>query len=125
MFGRGKKATESAPELRCSFCNKSSKAVRKLIAGPTVYICDECVDVCVHIIADDRVASAKRRNCNPELGSTLSAEWPPSDAWCAFCGEVAELETALLIENRTLLCERCVSAITLAASEAHKGNQPK
>ncbi len=39
--------------LRCSFCNKDQNDVRKLIAGPTVFICDECVDVCNDIIADD------------------------------------------------------------------------
>ena len=39
--------------LRCSFCNKDQNDVRKLIAGPTVYICDECVEVCNDIIADD------------------------------------------------------------------------
>ncbi|MDH3785972.1 MAG: hypothetical protein OEV00_11675, partial [Acidobacteriota bacterium] len=33
--------------LKCSFCNKSQRDVRKLIAGPTVYICDECVDICL------------------------------------------------------------------------------
>jgi len=40
--------------LKCSFCNKSQKDVRKLIAGPTVYICDECVDICLDIIAEER-----------------------------------------------------------------------
>src|SRR5436309_9034482 len=40
--------------LRCSFCNKSQRDVKKLIAGPTVYICDECVDICLDIIAEDR-----------------------------------------------------------------------
>ena len=39
--------------LRCSFCNKDQNDVRKLIAGPTVFICDECVEVCKDIIADD------------------------------------------------------------------------
>ena len=39
--------------LRCSFCNKDQNDVRKLIAGPTVFICDECVQVCNDIIADD------------------------------------------------------------------------
>ena len=44
--------------LRCSFCNKDQNDVRKLIAGPTVFICDECIDVCNDIIADDsRVAN--------------------------------------------------------------------
>ena len=44
--------------LRCSFCNKSQNDVKKLIAGPTVFICDECVDVCNEIITDDFSAEA-------------------------------------------------------------------
>ncbi len=40
--------------LRCSFCNKSQNDVRKLIAGPTVFICDECVGVCQDIIEEDQ-----------------------------------------------------------------------
>ena len=44
--------------LRCSFCNKSQTDVKKLIAGPTVFICDECVDVCNEIISDDISAEA-------------------------------------------------------------------
>ncbi len=45
--------------LRCSFCNKDQNDVRKLIAGPTVFICDECVDVCNDIIADDNRSEIK------------------------------------------------------------------
>jgi ATP-dependent Clp protease ATP-binding subunit ClpX len=48
------KKTGESEILRCSFCNKDQNDVRKLIAGPTVFICDECVDVCNDIIADDR-----------------------------------------------------------------------
>jgi ATP-dependent Clp protease ATP-binding subunit ClpX len=39
--------------LRCSFCGKSQNEVKKLIAGPTVYICNECIDICNEIITDD------------------------------------------------------------------------
>jgi len=39
--------------LVCSFCNRSQEEVRKLIAGPGVYICDECIDLCNDIIADE------------------------------------------------------------------------
>ena len=49
-----RKAGAEGEILRCSFCNKDQNDVRKLIAGPTVFICDECVDVCNDIIADDR-----------------------------------------------------------------------
>jgi hypothetical protein len=46
---------EPAPKgtLHCSFCDKSQHEVRKLIAGPFVYICDECVELCVDIIRDE------------------------------------------------------------------------
>src|SRR6266540_3361066 len=49
------KKTGNGDVLRCSFCNKSQRDVKKLIAGPTIYICDECVDICLDIIAEDRV----------------------------------------------------------------------
>ena len=49
---------ESEEVLRCSFCNKSQNDVKKLIAGPTVFICDECVDVCNEIISDDLASEA-------------------------------------------------------------------
>ncbi len=47
--------------LRCSFCGKSQHEVRKLIAGPTVYICNECVEVCLDIIAEDRASETASR----------------------------------------------------------------
>ena len=47
------KQTKSDANLRCSFCGKSRDQVRKLIAGPTVYICDECVGLCNDIISED------------------------------------------------------------------------
>jgi ATP-dependent Clp protease ATP-binding subunit ClpX len=40
--------------LTCSFCGKHQRQVNKLIAGPDVYICNECVDLCVEIIAQER-----------------------------------------------------------------------
>jgi ATP-dependent Clp protease ATP-binding subunit ClpX len=49
---------DSDDVLRCSFCNKSQNDVKKLIAGPTVFICDECVDVCNEIISDDITVEA-------------------------------------------------------------------
>ncbi len=49
----GRKKTDT-DVLKCSFCNKNQRDVRKLIAGPTVYICDECVDICLDIIAEEQ-----------------------------------------------------------------------
>ena len=53
------KKTGDGEILRCSFCNKDQNDVRKLIAGPTVFICDECVEVCNDIIADDNRFEAR------------------------------------------------------------------
>jgi ATP-dependent Clp protease ATP-binding subunit ClpX len=44
---------EGHGNLQCSFCGKSQKEVKKLIAGPTVYICDECIGLCNDIIAEE------------------------------------------------------------------------
>ncbi|GBR50974.1 Clp protease ATP-binding subunit ClpX [Neokomagataea thailandica NBRC 106555] len=47
------KSDESKNTLYCSFCGKSQHEVRKLIAGPTVFICDECVELCMDIIREE------------------------------------------------------------------------
>ncbi len=47
--------------LKCSFCGKSQKQVKKLIAGPGVYICDECIDLCNEIIEEELAGSAEHR----------------------------------------------------------------
>jgi ATP-dependent Clp protease ATP-binding subunit ClpX len=48
--------TESGKLLFCSFCGKNQNEVRRLIAGPSVYICDECVDLCNDIISEETQA---------------------------------------------------------------------
>ena len=47
--------------LTCSFCGKSQKQVRKLIAGPNVYICDECIELCNEIIDEEFPAASVER----------------------------------------------------------------
>ena len=48
--------------LKCSFCGKSQKQVIKLIAGPGVYICDECIELCVEIIEEEKVEKLETTN---------------------------------------------------------------
>jgi ATP-dependent Clp protease ATP-binding subunit ClpX len=48
-----KQGDDKTKDLVCSFCGKGQEEVRKLIAGPTVYICDECIDLCNDIIAEE------------------------------------------------------------------------
>jgi ATP-dependent Clp protease ATP-binding subunit ClpX len=54
-----KKGSASTKILHCSFCNKSQHEVRKLIAGPSVFVCDECIELCNDIIREEAQASAR------------------------------------------------------------------
>src|SRR5262249_17728628 len=88
--------------LRCSFCNKSQRDVMKLIAGPSVHICDECVDICVNIIAED----FKEQRAKRLAGGPLLEVGAPGD--CTFCGiRMAPLE----LPKGTVICIRCLGAM--------------
>src|SRR3954447_1727696 len=52
---------DSGELLKCSFCGKSQKQVKKLIAGPGVYICDECIDLCNEIIEEELSETSELR----------------------------------------------------------------
>ncbi|TFL11404.1 ATP-dependent Clp protease ATP-binding subunit ClpX [Pusillimonas caeni] len=54
-----KKGSADEKVLHCSFCNKSQHEVRKLIAGPSVFICDECIDLCTDIILEETQEAAR------------------------------------------------------------------
>jgi hypothetical protein len=130
MFGVGKgkhsKPMADTP-ARCSFCNRGQADVRKLIAGPTVMICDDCVSACVDIIVDDARASesagdlaeaqelrarldARRLNA---LGSPVPVPDEAIPLWharCALCRQIVSTDRAVSIEGRGLLCEDCLAA---------------
>ena len=46
-------SNEDKKQMKCSFCGKGQNVVRKLIAGPGVYICDECINICTSILEDE------------------------------------------------------------------------
>ena len=104
-------------DLRCSFCDKGQGDVRRLIAGPTVLICDECVDVCVDIILQDRdvheVPQASDGNQRPTGVDALLRERAID---CALCGKAGLPNRVLPIENRGVLCGECADAVEDALS---------
>lgn len=98
--------------LRCSFCNKSQQDVRKLIAGPTVYICDECVGVCVDIIVDDtRFEGGSGQPMDTERSFALATKREREREVCSLCGKSPTSGDMLPIEGRGLLCGDCADAI--------------
>jgi ATP-dependent Clp protease ATP-binding subunit ClpX len=62
-----KKGSSSEKTLYCSFCGKSQHEVKKLIAGPSVFICDECIDLCNEIIRDELPAGEDTREARGDL----------------------------------------------------------
>lgn len=47
------KFNDEKGQLKCSFCGKDQESVRKLVAGPGVYICDECIELCTEIVEEE------------------------------------------------------------------------
>jgi hypothetical protein len=97
--------------LRCSFCNKSQRDVEKLIAGPGVYICIECVAICNDIVADDKVLE-------PGTGPALVPAPPATDEVgvpirCALCKMLCPMETSVAFPDRGWLCEPCLDNVRL------------
>ena len=63
--------------LKCSFCGKSQDQVRKLIAGPGVYICDECIDLCNEILDEELLESQAKVNATPaQVKKKISDSYP-------------------------------------------------
>ncbi|MFZ9336732.1 MAG: ClpX C4-type zinc finger protein, partial [Burkholderiaceae bacterium] len=62
-----KKGSTGEKTLYCSFCGKSQHEVKKLIAGPSVFICDECIDLCNEIIRDEVPADAASGEARGDL----------------------------------------------------------
>ncbi len=60
--------------LKCSFCGKSQEQVRKLIAGPGVYICDECIDLCNEILDEELLDNQPNANNFPPVRKKLPAD---------------------------------------------------
>lgn len=93
--------------LNCSFCGKSQKNVKKLVAGDgaslgttIVYICDQCIALCNETLADQQKTSATPR---PATKST-------TDTSCSFCGLSQEKTNYLIAGPSNLfICEGCVS----------------
>jgi len=99
LWKRNLKGEGQEENLQCSFCQKSHREVKKLVAGPHVHICDECVAMCV-----DAMASSRTPNPDQASGETAGI-----DATCGLCHRGAE--RAFEIPGRGVLCQSCVLAV--------------
>jgi len=82
---------EQRPDIRCSFCAKNQDQVRKIIAGPAVYICDECIDLCNDIIYEevdreqDQQKEAQCTCCAKEYKTADLSRFPDEALFCEAC----------------------------------------
>jgi hypothetical protein len=113
LFRRIKSRAADEQPLRCSFCNKEQTEVGKLIAGPAVFICDECVRVCSDILADDARFPARVGPAQAEPPVPASAPVEPTTRVirCTLCGLHLPWEEGLPIPARGVLCPGCTAAI--------------
>lgn len=109
MFGKKPPPPEPQVILRCSFCNKSQRHVRRLIAGPNgVHICDECVDICLGIVSEHQ----------KDFDAEKSSSWAHATLGaCALCGLPTSADQAVVVQKRGLVCPGCVGEIQAAVAE--------
>ena len=99
--------SDSKNTLYCSFCGKSQHAVRKLFAGPTVFICEECVELCMMIIREEHKTSGSGSDSKNTL-------------YCSFCGKSQHEVRKLIAGPTVFICDECVELCMMIFREEHK-----
>lgn len=99
--------------MNCSFCDKSQNHVRKLIAGPNANICDECVDVCLNVLADQDEPTPPVLSDPERIGYMTDVSAHLRTA-CALCSTHFPLHQALALQGRGFLCPACVAEVHAA-----------
>lgn len=95
-------SVRSGALMSCSFCGKHQKQVRKLIAGPGVYICDGCVDR-VH-----RVLAAAGQTVSTPIAAIQRVRDENRDERCSFCGKRRLQVDAMAIAAAAGICNECL-----------------
>jgi hypothetical protein len=98
--GRG--AGHGGDRLECSFCGKTQRQVKKLIAGPGVYICDLCTGMASGVIATGADAAAP-------LSAMVSVAADLTTAKCGFCGKQRHQVAGLAAAAQAAICTECLT----------------
>jgi ClpX C4-type zinc finger len=117
MWWRKKADRTERPALRCSFCNKSQHDVQKLIAGPRVFICNECVKVCDDILSDDARFEQQTGKKADQSTDDSPARWP-NMIHCALCRAPMSVGQGVPVGNQGILCADCMNAVDVASLAA-------
>ena len=113
-FGR-RPAKKPGKKYTCSFCGKNQDEVRKLIAGPIVYICDECIDLCNDIIAEEVEQEEQLKGAASPVASLSTP------TWCRVCHLPKSAEEIVAVSELGFFCRRCIDMICAAIDDPAPG----
>ena len=98
------KFDDDAKPAACSFCGKSQNEVRKLVAGPSVHICDECIELCKNILIEELDTGSGRKD---KSGKAKHRE----NRLCGICMEERESDELIFLPHAAYMCAGCLEDI--------------
>jgi len=107
--------------LKCSFCGKSQDKVRKLIAGPGVYICDECIDLCNEILDEELLENQAVSNNSGQVKKKLQTDNPPQKSISLELNSIPKpLEIKSFLDNQVVGQESAKKILSVAVYNHYK-----
>jgi len=106
--------------LKCSFCGKSQDQVRKLIAGPGVYICDECIDLCIEILDEELLDNQANTNNSPQVKKKLPTDNPKKSVPLELTSIPKPLEIKSFLDNQVVGQESAKKILSVAVYYHYK-----
>ena len=106
--------------LKCSFCGKSQDQVRKLIAGPGVYICDECIDLCNEILDEELLANQTKINKSSQVKKKLPIDNPQKAIPLELESIPKPLEIKSFLDNQVVGQESAKKILSVAVYNHYK-----
>ncbi len=106
--------------LKCSFCGKSQDQVRKLIAGPGVYICDECIDLCNEILDEELLDNQANTNNSPQVKKKLTTDNPKKSVPLELTSIPKPLEIKSFLDNQVVGQESAKKILSVAVYNHYK-----
>ena len=106
--------------LKCSFCGKSQDQVRKLIAGPGVYICDECIDLCNEILDEELLDNQANTNNSPQVKKKLPTDNPKKSVPLELTSIPKPLEIKSFLDNQVVGQESAKKILSVAVYNHYK-----
>jgi ATP-dependent Clp protease ATP-binding subunit ClpX len=106
--------------LKCSFCGKSQDQVRKLIAGPGVYICDECIDLCNEILDEELLDNQANTNNSPQVKKKLPTDNSKKSVPLELTSIPKPLEIKSFLDNQVVGQESAKKILSVAVYNHYK-----